>query len=327
MQIKHILYVVVVCAVIVVIRRTTPKHISLVVSWVDGTDKRLYDARQQWINGSGITPNSQSIADYRIIGDDELKYLLRSVDAYAPWIHQIFIVTSFYQKPAWLKPNKKLTFINDTDIIPSQYLPTFNSHVIESYLHNIPGLTEYYIYANDDMFFGNHVTQDDFFYNGKIIVYTDGVDKPTNTEKSYHKMAWNNNYKLLLETYGAELPNKLPCHQMTMTSKTLARNMFTMFQKEIVKTSETKFRHETNIHPMGLQLYSGLCDGSVVENMFKMDELYTNYFKDSALFKRYLDYITACKPKFICVNNVIAPSSVFKEFAEAYYPVKSQYEL
>ena len=38
------------------------------------------------------------------------------------------------------------------EIIEQEYLPTFNSHVIEANLHKIPNLSEHFIYFNDDVF-------------------------------------------------------------------------------------------------------------------------------------------------------------------------------
>lgn len=54
---------------------------------------------------------------------------------------------------------KKIKYINHEDIIPKQYLPTFNSHIIETFIFRIPNLSEYFIYLNDDCFCGNMITR------------------------------------------------------------------------------------------------------------------------------------------------------------------------
>src|SRR5699024_5379711 len=51
-------------------------------------------------------------------------------------------------------------------IIESEYLPTFNSRVIELNIHKIEGLSENFIYLNDDTFIIDDVKQEDFFKNG-----------------------------------------------------------------------------------------------------------------------------------------------------------------
>jgi len=95
--------------------------------------------------------------------NDELKFSLRSLEKYAPWYNKIYVVVRDGQKPTWLRENGRLEFIEHRSIIPSQYLPTFNSLVIESFLHKIPNLSEKYIYFNDDLFLWNKVTPSMFF--------------------------------------------------------------------------------------------------------------------------------------------------------------------
>src|SRR5690606_13061595 len=46
------------------------------------------------------------------------------------------------------------------------FLPSFNSNVIEIYMHKIPGLTEHFVYFNDDFFIINNVGKERFFKNG-----------------------------------------------------------------------------------------------------------------------------------------------------------------
>lgn len=100
--------------------------------------------------------------DIRYVEHDELRYSLRSVLKYAPWINHIFIVTN-NQCPKWLQQHPKITIINQNDIMPPAEYPTFSSVKIEMYLDRIPGLSEYFIYGCDDFFFGRNVQPSDFF--------------------------------------------------------------------------------------------------------------------------------------------------------------------
>ncbi|MQT05573.1 stealth conserved region 3 domain-containing protein, partial [Streptomyces jumonjinensis] len=50
-------------------------------------------------------------------------------------------------------------------------LPTFNSHAIESQLHHIKGLSEHFLYFNDDMFLGRPVTPQDFFHSNGLTKF------------------------------------------------------------------------------------------------------------------------------------------------------------
>ena len=47
------------------------------------------------------------------------------------------------------------------------HLPTFSSPAIECHLHRIPGLSDKFLYLNDDTMFGAPVWPDDFYSAGK----------------------------------------------------------------------------------------------------------------------------------------------------------------
>ena len=51
------------------------------------------------------------------------------------------------------------------DFIPQEYLPTFNSNVIELNLFRLEALSDKFILFNDDMFF-NKPLQPSFFFTG-----------------------------------------------------------------------------------------------------------------------------------------------------------------
>ena len=70
-----------------------------------------------------------------------------------PWVRKIHFVTSG-QKPEWLDENNpKLNLVSHKDYIPAQFLPTYNSVVIERYIHKIPGLADHFVYFNVDIMF------------------------------------------------------------------------------------------------------------------------------------------------------------------------------
>lgn len=136
-------------------------EIDLVYLWVDGNDPKWQAKRNAFIGKT--EKNSSENCDGRYANNDELKYSIRSVEKYAPWIRKIFIVTD-NQIPQWLDTtNPKVKIVDHKDIMNQESLPCFNSNVIEHYLYRIPGLAEHFIYANDDMFINRPVTEFDFF--------------------------------------------------------------------------------------------------------------------------------------------------------------------
>ncbi|XP_077355392.1 N-acetylglucosamine-1-phosphotransferase subunits alpha/beta-like isoform X2 [Festucalex cinctus] len=93
-----------------------------------------------------------------------LLYSLRSVEKHVPWVRHVFIVTNG-QIPSWLNlKNSRVSIVTQQEIFLNQsHLPTFSSPAIESNLHRIPGISQKFIYLNDDVMFGKDVWLDDFY--------------------------------------------------------------------------------------------------------------------------------------------------------------------
>ena len=135
--------------------------VDLVYLWVNGNDPE-WQAKRNACIGTAETQRGVNCKG-RYADNDELKYSLRSVAQYAPWIHKIYIVTD-NQVPSWLDTsNPKVRIVDHKEIMPEICLPCFNSAVIEHFLYNIPGLSEHFLYANDHMFVNRPVKPDDFF--------------------------------------------------------------------------------------------------------------------------------------------------------------------
>ena len=95
-----------------------------------------------------------------------MKYWFRSIEQCAPWVNRIYFVTNG-QLPEWLNLEaEKLVHVRHSDYMPEEYLPTFNVNPIELNLHRIPGLSEHFVYFNDDLFLLKPVGPEYFFRNG-----------------------------------------------------------------------------------------------------------------------------------------------------------------
>ena len=136
--------------------------IDLVYLWVDGNDPEWL-ARKNAFLPADKQVDPQAAGECRYAENDELRYSLRSVELYAPWVRRIYIVTDD-QTPAWLDTsNPRIRVVSHREIMPAEILPVFNSTVIELFLARIPGLSEHFLYANDDMFFSAPVDPGFFF--------------------------------------------------------------------------------------------------------------------------------------------------------------------
>ncbi len=138
------------------------KPIDFVIIWVDGNDPEWRKEKSEYDGTVVTTANSE----VRFRDWDNLQYWFRAVEKYAPWVNKIHFVT-WGHLPSWLDTtNPKLNIVNHKDYIPKEYLPTFSSHTIELNLHRIEGLTEQFVYFNDDMFLNKPVSPEDFFKDG-----------------------------------------------------------------------------------------------------------------------------------------------------------------
>lgn len=136
--------------------------IDFVVLWVDGSDPQWISERKKY--DTKIESDSREV---RYRDWENLKYWFRSVEKNASWINKIHFVT-WGHLPEWLDTtNPKINIVNHKDFIPSEYLPTFSSHVIELNMHRIDGLENQFVYFNDDMFIMKKAKPTDFFEKGK----------------------------------------------------------------------------------------------------------------------------------------------------------------
>lgn len=109
-------------------------------------------------------------ADIRIGYSGEIKYSLRSVMENLPWANHIYILQNPGKSfPSWIDKEKSkdyLTVVTHdetyTDDIPYGK-PVTNSNSIETTLCNIPGLSEHFIYLNDDFLVTRPLEYTDFF--------------------------------------------------------------------------------------------------------------------------------------------------------------------
>lgn len=159
-------------------KKSDSPDIDIVIAWVDGTDPVLKQKRAAYKPSGAVA--SDAITATRFASDDEIYYNIASIIKYVPFCRHIYVVTD-QQKPAFIdefaKQNicsaDKIRIVDHKEIFSGyeEYLPTFNTRSIESMIWNIQGLSDYFIYMNDDFFFNQSVTADDFLDNEKLIIH------------------------------------------------------------------------------------------------------------------------------------------------------------
>ncbi|KAG8578368.1 hypothetical protein GDO81_010466 [Engystomops pustulosus] len=136
---------------------------------IEGKEVTLSPAYLLWdLSAVSQLKQDEDISASRFEDNEELRYSLRSIEKHAPWVRHVFIVTNG-QIPSWLNlDNPRVTIVTHQEIfLNTSHLPTFSSPAIESHIHRIPGLSQKFIYMNDDVMFGTHVWPDDFYSHSK----------------------------------------------------------------------------------------------------------------------------------------------------------------
>ncbi len=158
------------------------EKIDFVITWVDGSDPAWLEEKARYQQKKKGDTRANRYRDW-----DFLRYWFRGIETCAPWVNRIFFVT-WGHLPSWLNTeHPKLRIVKHTDFIPAQYLPTFSCRPIELNLHRIPGLSEHFVYFNDDMFLLRPVSQKDFFRGGlpcdSAIADATSINEKTNDGK------------------------------------------------------------------------------------------------------------------------------------------------
>lgn len=316
--------------------------IDIVYTWVD-QDEDFDREKMYWLNKSNIdyTKMKHSVDKRRFQDNEELKYSLRSLEKHFPYVNNIYIVVKDGQKPLYVNfDNPKIHLVNHSEIIPNEYLPTFNSMAIECYLHRIPNLSEYYLYFNDDIMLSNNVDPSYFinFQSGIPYSLHSYDNKKSYRHKNYDydnyffEDGWHVNFLMLNELCkNNEISRYTISHIPKMYKKSLDYEIESRLKKYYFnnssinsydKTGMSKFRKNDNLYLIAFlkqYLYVNWFNGN-----FK--KTYECYMSSSNKLK-YLnrDYN---KVNFICIQSVLDNHhDYYHKVMEYFYPKKSQFEF
>jgi len=222
--------------------------VDLVFTWVNSEDEEWKEMYSKYKPSTNDETDATSTS--RFLSRDELKYALRSWDKYGSFIKKIYIVSNC-KPPEWLDLNQaNLKWIYHEEIMPENVLPTFSSHAIETSLHKIKGLSNYFIYSNDDVLLVRPSNSNDFFYpNGIVKLKLEPYGNINGSIKigdpDYLNAARNVNKLLEIDF------NKSTTHLHTHSSQAMRidilREMEAKYTNSFRKTLSNRFRMLTDI--------------------------------------------------------------------------------
>ena len=180
-----------------------------------------------------------------------MKYVLRGIEANCPWVRKTHLILfDESMVPEWLNvKSPKLHIVYHRDYIPSQFLPTFSSSVIEMFIHRIPDLANNFIYSCDDMLILKPLPNDYFFKNNRPVSPLSTIQHNYLNEIDDWCKIENNNYRLESRLLGSVMRCNHPHFQIPLT-KTFVMFVWSLLERDFINgLSYSKFRnkHENQI--------------------------------------------------------------------------------
>ena len=307
--------------------------IDIIFSWVDGNSVEYQRARAAQAKSHVVGEGDDAPARFRQI--DELKYALRSVYMFAPWVRNIYIATDS-PVPEWLGEHPRVRVVRSEEFFADpSVLPTHNSQAVEAQLHHIEGLSEHFLYSNDDMFFGRPVAPSTFFSPGSVTKFVEADTRiglgVNNVERSGFENAARVNRRLLQQRFGRVTTRHLE-HCAAPLRRSVLFEMEHEFADDFRATAASPFRAKENVSVTNslYHYYSLMTGRAIVQENARVSYVDTTMVSGLAslselLKKRSVD--------FFCLNDGSFPevtdeerTATVTDFLERYYPFAAPWE-
>lgn len=323
--------------------------IDFVISWMNPYDDNWRREKAKYWAIEIDDPNYDENQVARFRDWDNIQYLFRGIEEFAPWVRKIYFVT-WDTVPEWLNiDNPKIEVIRDREIIPEGLAPAFSPNPMETNLHRIPGLSEHFVFFNDDMFLINPVDKKDFFVDGlpreMAVSYTlcnnlsndpfqhmlltmTGVINGFFKKKQVQK---ENLRKWLNPIYGKQLLNTLLTyhnqsfsgimipHLPSSMRKSTYEEVWEAIPNQLMQTASHRFRNLTDITQYIFRYWAIAKGEFEPTNVFRYGK---EFFMNDDTLEELCDIIENKKCKMICIND----SKDIKNFEKCRDNVKSSFE-
>ena len=291
---------------------------DVVITYVDGNDPVWKKDYEKYTN---VPVMQKRFRDW-----GTLKYLLRGIEVNMPFVRNVYLVVSHpSQVPEWAD-KENLRIVLHSDIIPQEFLPTFNCNPIEMHLHRIPGLDEQFMYFNDDMFPVGKCSPEDFYSEGRPVI---GYYRHLFATNMYKKICRNSD-RLARRALGlkSSVFFTRPQHICSPMLKSECDELYAMVEPEIRKTSACRTRTEENLNQylfLDYMNYKGMVIHKKISN---------KHFSVALTSPQKLEsYILNPDRNLLCVNDVRLSESKYEALREAMlramqtrFPEKSRFE-
>ena len=289
--------------------------IDLVIPYVNNYDENWQITYKNYLQTHGIKLTNDKCR-FRDWGT--LEYFIKSTKKFAPFVRKIhLILLNETQIPKWLDTSDDyIHIVYHRDIIPINFRPTFNSCTIEMFIKNIKGLSEHFIYCNDDTFFIKECDYTEFFDEKgtpKLFFYNKKIE---GDENQYRQVCINNN-KLILKNFNKKLGKTYlkPKHTMIPMLLSTLNEVYNKNRTDILK-SISNIRLSKNYNQYIYSIYQKLSKNYID---YENDSYYMDFQSNN--IDEMLEEIINQKHTIICIND---SSLVDKDFVEYKLKIKSE---
>lgn len=291
---------------------------DIVITYVNGLDTEWQKDYEKYTN--------ISILKKRFRDWGTLRYLMRGIEKNMPFIRKVHLVIAREsQIPEWIN-RENVNIVLHSDIIPAEYLPTFNSNTIEMHLHCIKDLDEEFLYFNDDMYPLKPCKPTDFFQDGIGIL---GMSRHLFAFNMFKKICRNSN-RIARKALGLKpsLCFLRPQHICAPMLKSICKEVYNKVENDIV-SSLTRTRESNNLTQYLFLDYMYLKGKLINKRLSKKHFSLGIASKDE--MRKFLKYPTR---NLVCINDVQMNENKYNEIRktlletfEYILPDKSRFEL
>ena len=290
---------------------------DIVITYVNGLDPEWQRDYEKYTN---VTILEKRFRDW-----GTLHYLFRGIEVNMPFIRKVHLVVSQEsQVPDWVN-RQQVNVVLHKDIIPEEFLPTFNCNPIEMHLHRIKDLDEEYLYFNDDIFPMIECKPTDFFREGRGVL---GMSRHLFGSDMF-KTICRNSDGMARQALG--LPSSWfflrPQHICTPMLKSECEAVYTKLEPQI-RASMSRVRASQNLNQYLFLDYMYLKGKLINERLSK------KHFSVGITSSRKLQkFIMNPNRKLVCINDVKLSEKRYEKLRktmldafEAKFPKKSKFE-
>jgi hypothetical protein len=303
--------------------------IDVVIAWVDGNDPKLKEKREKYLL-SNKPANASSAKPTRFASVNEIKYCVLSILKFAPFVRNIYIVTdnqdpNVHDDIKRYYPEKVNTIkIVDHKGIFKGYeeaLPTFNSITIGNMVWRIDGLSENFVYFNDDVFLIRDIKPTDWIINNRPVLRGRWVTPPylkifrnkIRLFVSHHifkNYSYQPKFSFKLVQWNAALLVGMRfrlffnCHTPHVVNRKRIEEFFINHNEFLKQNIAYRFRNQVQFNITTLANHLEILSGN--KNTMKLDLGYIvpSYYSPKRLTRKINRCITNPSVKSVCVQSL-----------------------